>query len=119
MNYTYDLAGDVITSTNGIASTPGATTAPLIFKYGWNGAQWLNSVTSNWSDSTHPSSLMSVQSFTPSGAVSAMTYGSGLTLNRTYDTRLRITGEMDRGGVQTSPSPGTATITISGAEQSQ
>lgn len=119
MSYTYDLAGDLASSTNGLANTPGASGAPLTFTYNWNGAEWLQGVTSNWSstNAAYPSQLMSVQSFVPTGAVSAMTYGNGLTLNRTYDNRLRITGETDTGGVRANATPGTATIEITGTEQ--
>jgi hypothetical protein len=44
-------------------------------------------------------------------------YGNGLlTLSRTYDNRLRINGETDTGSL--AATPGTATVTITGAEQS-
>lgn len=101
--YTYDLAGDLNTYTNGIGSTPGAGTGPLMFTNVFNGAGRLQSVTSTWNDALHMPSLFSATStsppaYAPQGALQDATYGNGLQLIRTYDDRLRITGERDTGG---------------------
>jgi YD repeat-containing protein len=131
--YTYDLAGNLITSTDG--TTPSPTTTPsgaaLTFTNSYDGAGHLFSVTSNWADPTHPSPLFSLPTspsvpcagsssspYTPFGALQNATYGSGLTLNRGYDVRLRMNCENDVGG-NTAATSGTATVTITGSEQTQ
>jgi hypothetical protein len=43
--------------------------------------------------------------------------GSGLKLIRSYDTRLRVTGENVTGTTIPSNTPATATVTITGSEQ--
>jgi YD repeat-containing protein len=128
--YTYDLAGNLITSTDG--TTPSSITGTaLTFTNSYDAAEHLLSVTSNWTDSTHPSTLFSLPtsplppcassttaSYTPFGALQNATYGNGLTLNRGFDTRLRMTCEMDK-GANAAATSGTATVTITGAEQIQ
>jgi YD repeat-containing protein len=116
--YCYDLAGNLTYSTNGLANTPGAG-APLTFTSGYDAAGRLNSVTSSWNDATHPSALFSSPLHFPAGALSSATYGTSIGLNRTYDNRLRITGESDTGTTVTGAAPGSATVTITGSEQSQ
>lgn len=132
-SYTYDLAGNLITSTDG--TTPSPTTTPsgaaLTFTNSYDGAGHLFSVTSNWADPTHPSPLFSLPTspsvpcagsssspYTPFGALQNATYGSGLTLNRGYDVRQRVNCENDVGG-NTAATSGTATVTITGSEQTQ
>jgi hypothetical protein len=51
------------------------------------------------------------------GLNSAFLGNNVLTLNRTYDNRLRITAETDK-GTNASSTGGSATIAITGAEQS-
>lgn len=129
--YTYDLAGDLLTSTDGTTPLPTTSGTTLTFTNSYDGAQHLQSVTSNWNDPTHPSQLFSLPTtpstacsssatapYTPFGALQNATYGSGLTLNREFDTRLRMTCEMDSGSNAAATS-GTATVTITGAEQTQ
>lgn len=128
--YTYDLAGNVITSTNGIASTPAATANPLTFTNAFDSAGRLQTLTSNWSDTTHPATLFSAQTgqttpcqnswsapYAPFGGLVNAMYGSGLTLNRAYDKRLRTTCETDTGSIVPTPTSGSATVTITGTEQ--
>jgi hypothetical protein len=48
------------------------------------------------------------------------TFGNAaLTLNRTYDNRLRMTGEFDMGAAVPTATSSSATVSITGAEQSQ
>jgi RHS Repeat len=130
--YTYDLAGNPIVSTNGITSTPVVGTLSLTNAF--NLAGWLQGVTSNWSDTTHPTSLFSAQagtstlpcsssqtsSFAPFGGLMNATYGGGsLTLNRGYDSRLRTNCENDTGSLLKNSTNATATVTITGEEQSK
>jgi YD repeat-containing protein len=115
--YTYDLVGNVLSFTNAINTTPTVNT--LSFTNGFNGAGRLQSVTSNWSDATHPPTLFAAPSpsYYPPGELMNATLGSGLTLSRTYDNRLRITGETDTGGSITAATSGAAAVAITGSEQ--
>ena len=114
--YTYDLAGRVLTFTNGINSTP------LTFTNAFSGAGRLQSLTSSWNDLTHPPTLFSTTPLSPTayyppGGLENATYGSGLTLNRTWDNQLRITSETDTGSAVTPATSGTAAVAITGSEQ--
>jgi YD repeat-containing protein len=130
--YTYDYLGNPIVSSNGITSTPVVNTLSLTNVIDLAGR--LQGVTSNWSDTTHPASLFNAQtvtttppcstseklSFAAFGGLMNATYGGGsLTLNRGYDNRLRITCENDTGGLLKNSTNATATVTITGEEQSK
>jgi len=122
--YTYDLAGNPLTSTNGVGPKPAA--APFIFTNTFDGAGRLQTLTSNWTTNyvngmpnIFPASLFSQPTYAAFGGLTGATFGSGLTLSRTYDNRLRITGETDTGTGATSATPGSATVNITGAEQSR
>jgi YD repeat-containing protein len=125
--YTYNLAGNLTSYTNGISTTSSVGT--LVFTNTYDAADHLQTVTSNWSDGTHPATLFSAQTATTTACPDSMsypyaafgglmnaTYGSGITLNRTYDKRLRTTCEIDTGN-GTTATRGSATATITGAEQ--
>ena len=111
--YDYDLAGNVIHHSNGIGT--------LTFTNCYNGAGQLSLVVGVNTSCSSPTgqSLFSSASYTPAGGLSSATYGTGLTLSRTYDSRLRITGEVDTGNSVANPTPGTATITITGTDHTQ
>jgi hypothetical protein len=80
---------------------------------------------SNWVDLTHPQSLftaipgMSQPSYYAFGGLGYGTLGSGVNLSRWYDPRMRITGETERATGATAATSGSATVTITGAEQSK
>jgi len=128
--YTYDLAGNPITFTNGITTTPTVNT--LYFTNSFDAAGHLQTLTSNWNDSAHPPQLFSAQTplstpcsqgssfaYAPFGGLMNATFGKELTLNRTFDSRLRTTCEIDTGSIVASPTSGSATVTITGSEQQQ
>ena len=128
--YTYDLAGNGIGSTNGITSTPVVNTLSLTNLFDQAGRQ--QGVLSNWMDPTHPSSLYSAQTATTEPCASSQAYpfaafggllnatlGGGLTLNRSYDVRLRSTCEMGTGSLLTNATAASATATVTGEEQSK
>jgi YD repeat-containing protein len=114
--YTYDLAGHLLSSTNGVGSTTPAA-PPITFTYTLDNAgrlQTLNSslqtATVNQTTYTLPTTLFSPptdQSFpcanststqyTAFGGLANALYGSGLRLNRSYDSRLRTTCESNIG----------------------
>lgn len=132
--YTYDLAGNLISSTDGV--TPTSTGTTLVFSYCYGGAGRLETVTSNWGDSSHPQSLFSAQVapcpqtnssiVVPSpgyaafgGLANAIFGNTALTQVRNYDPRLRVTSENDTGTVVATPTSGSTTVTITGSEQSK
>jgi len=114
--YTYDLAGNLLTSTDGSTPSPTTPGATLTLTNTLDGAGRLSTVTSNWSDATsHPGTLFSAQAGTATpcpnststpyaafGALMNATFGIGpaanvYTLNRSFDNRLRTTCEVDTG----------------------
>jgi len=123
--YTYDLAGNLTSSTTGVGPTP--TTTPFLFTNTYDGAGRLQTVGSNWTTNyvtgatnVFPATLFSNPSYAAFGGLTNATYGNRLNLTRTYDNRLRITSENDqRGSGATASTPGSATVTITGSEQSQ
>ncbi len=115
LGYTYDLAGNPIGTS--IGAMHGVQALSLTNTY--DAANRLNSLSSSWSDPQHPATLFSAPSYSPAGGVTAATYGTGFNLSRSYDNRLRIAGETDTGNSARAATPGSATVTISGAEQTQ
>jgi YD repeat-containing protein len=108
VTYMYDLAGNQTSSTNGLPSTPGASSNPLTLKNEYDAAGHLETVISNWVDTTHPSPLFSIsapssspcgmtQPYAAFGGLQNATLGSGLTMSRSYDNRLRKNCELDTG----------------------
>jgi YD repeat-containing protein len=114
--YTYDLAGNLLTSTSGV----GPASTPITLTNTFDSSNRLQTLTSNWSNSgVFPATLFSSPSYAASGGLTGAIFGSGLTLSRAYNNRLRITGETDTGSIVSAPTPGSATVTINGSEQSQ
>jgi YD repeat-containing protein len=130
--YTYDLAGNLITSTDGATPSPTSPGTKLTFTNAFDNAGRLQTLTSNASNSTnYPGTLFSAQAgltpcsssatapYTAFGGLQNATFGNSLTLNRTYDLRLRTICETDTGSIVASPTNGSATVTITGSEQIQ
>jgi len=104
--YTYDLAGNLLTSTSGVGPTYTNT---------YYGAGRLQTLISNWTNnSTFPTLLFSsltesgscpgsiTSQYTAFGGLANAAFGNGLTLNRAYDNLLRTTCEIDTGTTVTS-----------------
>lgn len=114
MSYTYNLMGNITSMPNGNPSTPITVTDE------YNGADRLTSITdSGITGATFSSGLFSGATYDAAGQLTSAAYGTGVGVTRTYGPRLRITGETDTGNTGTSATPGTATVTITGAEQTQ
>lgn len=121
--YTYDLAGNVITHSSGIGSGPFA----LTFTNGYDGAGHLCSVLNGAATlfaipqyvagSGCTSANPTLPGYSAAGGLMNATFGTGLQLSRFYDNRLRISSEADTGNATPSQTPGAATITISGTDQ--
>jgi RHS repeat-associated protein len=121
LNYTYDLAGNVTSSNNGVSSQPAQ------FTMSYDTANRLSKVTSSWTqDSTHPQILFQANSTNPASygpaglmnaqlGINTQTNQPALTMTRTYDNRMRILSENDGNGGADS----TGSISISGSEQSK
>jgi YD repeat-containing protein len=135
--YSYDLAGDLISSTSGIGPTP--TSSPITLGYAINAAGRLQTVTSNLSTNTiggtaytYPTTLFAPVStgqsslctgstsptpqYAAFGGLMNAAFGNGLTLNRMFDLRLRTTCELDMGSTGNATGAST-TVTITGAEK--
>lgn len=110
LSYDYDLAGDITLYTNGNNS--------IQITNSYN-TGCLSSVTDTWSDATHLGTLFSSPSYGPDCMLTGVAYGTGLTRTRSYDNRLRVTGESDTGDIVQTPTPGATTVQITGSEQSQ
>ncbi len=133
--YTYDLAGNLLISTSGVGptSTP-ANPAPITFTNTYDGAGRLQTLTSSWTNNgVFPVTLFSpptampstpcanaiTAQYAPFGGLANAAFGNGLTLNRAYDKRLRTTCENDVGTGTTPATSGSATVTITGSEQTK
>ena len=95
LQYCYDLAGNLLAYGNGL-TTQAAGQYPqqaLLFTQTFDAAGRLNSVGSSWSDATHPQTLFSAPVYTPFNALSNWRLGTQLSTTRTYDVRLRVTGQ--------------------------
>ena len=116
--YSYDLAGDLTCSTNGIPSTPGTSVA-LTFTSAYDGAGRLQALQSSWTpipngianpacvfqaqtsgaSSTSACTLTTPTPYAPFGSLAAAMYGNGVfTQHRNYDLRLRVAGESNTSG---------------------
>lgn len=142
MNYTYDFAGNLTSSTAG-AVPPSMAVSPLtpipcttsaqfsatmlMFINCYDAAGHLSSVTSNaGTGTTSLFTASTTQGYEPWGALWNAIYGGNgsggsyaVSLGRGYDNRLRVTSETDLNSGLTPSTSGSATVTITGAEQTQ
>jgi YD repeat-containing protein len=105
MTYTYDLAGKLASYPSGFGGFSFANTYDAVGR--------LASVT-NTSQST---TLFSLPTYTPAGALSGVQLGSSIAMIRMFDSRQRVTSESDYGTGNVGNVPGSASVTILGAEQ--
>ena len=95
--YTYDYAGNVTSTTNGLTATP------ITLSYAYDSVARLSAVTSAtpttgiWAGTGFPSSLYTVHDYGPAGVTSAY-YGSSsstpIDLSRAYDNRMRLSNNI-------------------------
>jgi hypothetical protein len=64
-----------------------------LFSQTFDSAGRLTTVGSSWSDTTHLGTLFSAPSYQPFGALSSWLLGGHLAVTRSYDNRLRVTGQ--------------------------
>ena len=97
VGYGYDLAGNRTATNLGALPGVGALSFTTPSTNGYDSSGRLQQLLSSWVDSTHPAALFTIDptsGYTPPGGLQKATFGSGLLLNRTYDSRLRVTGEV-------------------------
>lgn len=125
LGYGYDLAGNLTSYSNGLATTPGAGSSPLGFTQTFDEAGRLQIVTSSWNDTTHPATLFSAQSgqstpaFAPFGTVTNSVLGNRITVTRAYNSQLLPTSQIGITNGAVAATTGSATVTITGAEQTK
>ena len=100
LQYCYDLAGDLLTYENGISSSVVGSypSAAMSFAQTFDSAGRLAGVSSSWnqsSDPTHPGMLFSSPQYAPFGSLTDWLLGGHLLVGRTFDTRLRVTGQSE------------------------
>jgi hypothetical protein len=98
LSYLYDLSGNLTAYTNGVNNVP--EVGSINFGLQYDGAGRLQNLNSSWnpamSSSGSPLSLFTADptnGYTPSGAIQNMYLGDDIFVNKTYDKRLRTTGE--------------------------
>jgi len=98
MSYLYNQAGNLTSYTSGASNIP--TVGSITFGLQYDGADRLQSLNSSWnpvaSSSGGEFSLFTAdpgKGYTPAGAIWNMFLGNDIYVNKTYDNRLRITGE--------------------------
>ena len=94
LSYNYDLAGNLNQYTNGLGSM---STPQILFTPQYDGAGRLSTLASSWVDSVHPSPLFTADpanGYTPAGGIQNILLGNNITVTKTYDDRLRTTGEL-------------------------
>ena len=80
--YTYNYASDV--SSTGYPYPSSLTVTP-----GYDSANNVKTIISSWSDSQHPGTLATVNSYTPDGTITNMYLGNGLTESAFPNSRLQ------------------------------
>lgn len=128
-SYVYNLAGMVKQWGDGVTKT--ASGSLLQFTNSIGAAGRVQTVSSTWADATHPQILFAQGNpantcqnsipgqYSAAGALMNAEFGSGLMFNRTFDPRLRVNCELDQGTGTTPATPGAATVTITGQEQTK
>lgn len=101
--YTYDLLGDITSSTNG---------AGVTLTNSYNLGARLTSVSSSLSGSNQPGTLFGYQNiahYNAAGSILSVTLGNAVNETRAYDARLRLCSIID-GSVYTLSIPSTASV---------
>jgi len=85
MGYSYDYLGDITSHDNGAYTVGQGVT----FTQTFDTAGRQTSLTSTYSDSQHPATLVTVNSYSPLGEIGKMTYGNGVMESSVYESRLQ------------------------------
>lgn len=94
LSYNYDFAGNLNQYNNGLS---GMFSPQIVFTPQYDGAGQLSTLTSTWDDyPTHPSTLFTADptnGYSPAGGIQNVLLGNNIAVTKTYDNRLRTTGE--------------------------
>ena len=82
ISYTYDLLGDITSSTDGQLN---------LFTNTYDAAGQLTSLTSSYADANHPGTLFSSAIYNAPGELTSAHLGNGITETQAYNSRLRMT----------------------------
>jgi hypothetical protein len=90
LQYCYDLAGNLLAFSSGVTTAAAGSypQAAMTFSQTVDAADRLATITSSWSDATHPATLFTAESYWASGALSGWLLGANLWTAKTYDSRL-------------------------------
>jgi RHS repeat-associated protein len=88
LNYTYDLVGDMLSSTNGFG---------LTLNYAVNQAGRLTTLSDNATAFGSAGALFSSAHYNAAGSIATVQLGNGISELRVYDSRLRLSGIADGG----------------------
>lgn len=110
VNYAYNLAGENTSFTNGLTGT-----SAMMFSNTYDSAGRLSTMAGPTAagSSSEPTNLFTANNYNATGAIVNAQFGTGIGLQRAYNKRLLPIGETD----STATTPGTATIQITGSEQ--
>ncbi len=93
LHMTYDLLGDLTSLQNFSEVNAGNGSQGVTWTYSYNNTPSFTGVTSNWSNASHPPSLLTVSTqnpYNPLGQLINYTTGDGWTTSRTFDQRGRL-----------------------------
>jgi len=116
LTHSYDVAGNVILSNNGMSNAKAVTLG-----YGYDGAGRLQAATSSLNDGEHPEVLFQATQYSAIGLTQAgyalPSVGGTPAYSQTlsYDKRLRLTGETDAATNPTSGMPYSYAVSYDGA----
>jgi RHS repeat-associated protein len=108
LNYGYDLAGDMISSTNGMG---------VSFQSTYNAGERLAKMTSSLSDTNHPGTLLSGVIYNAFAAPTKLSLGNGAAESLGYYPRGWLQSVSTIGPNPAANTPGTGSVNFSGAEQ--
>jgi len=116
LTHSYDVAGNVILSNNGMSNANAATLG-----YGYDGAGRLQAATSSLNDGEHPEVLFQATQYSAIGltqasyALPSVSGTPAYSQTLSYDKRLRLTGETDAATNPTSGMPYSYAVSYDGA----
>ncbi len=126
MNYSYDTAGGLTASNNGLSDAAHA----LAFGFTFDGNHHLAGASvstqpSTWGSAAYPSILLQGTAYDPMShlvgaqmAAASTNDAGAINISRTYDKRGRLSSEVDEGLGSSSATPAQARFAVIGGEQS-
>lgn len=88
LTFGHDYLGDMTSLVN-------SEEGNITYTYSYDAAARFTKLQSSWSDSNHPGTLLTINSYNPVGEVQQATLGNWIVSNRGYDNRGRVTSLTD------------------------